>query len=72
MKENKKSVVYYAIYKGVHSYVGTKPDEKADRSSICASFGHAKRKVVENLMWEAEILESLIQETIRLRESDVK
>lgn len=72
MKETKnQSINYYAIINGVHSYIGTKPDNKADRSVLCATFGHAKRMVVETLMWESEVLEGIIEEVVRMNQSDL-
>ncbi len=72
MTEKRESVTYYAILKGVESYVGIEPDKRADESVKCKSLKEAKAKVLKQLWYESDILGDTIESIDNLTEKDFK
>lgn len=70
MTKKKKSVTYYAILKGVESYVGIEPDKNADESIKCPNLKEAKAKVLKQLWYESDALGDSIDSVDKLTELD--
>lgn len=68
--ESEKTIEYYAILKGVESYVGIEPDKRADESVKCKSLKEAKAKVLKQLWYESDMLGDTIDAVDRLTEKD--